>query len=213
MNIGKWGTGVIPFFLIQRHIDKIRHAMEELRNIIKRLLEAVKKILDGALPVLSLVTRAFDWVNLVSAPVNEIKGTAATHVINLANWGGPARTAYDNRLPQQTEGIATYADAASEIGSWLVELASAAAAYLVALVKPLFDIAGTLGAAAVDAGSVAGALEAIGKCAELVQVAATTMWEQLDAAVNVGMTVVQKLVNEKQILAKLGSGWPQMVTV
>jgi hypothetical protein len=193
--------------------DKVHDAMTRLKNAVEGVLDLVKKILDESIPVFSLITRAFDWLNEVHAPVTAMSDTAAMYTINVNNWSGPAKKAYDQRVPIQTKAIDTLAGAGGELAGWLSELAAANAAYIVSLFKPLFDIGGALAAAIVDAATIVGALEAIGKGAELVQIAVNAMYEALENGVNHVTEVINKMVDAKKITGELGDSWPEMVTI
>lgn len=193
--------------------EKIRAAMEKLKKAVEDVLRLVKKILDEGIPVISLIGRAFDWLDTVQAPVNSMSDTAAQYTINLNNWSGPVKTAYDQRVPIQTKAIDALGSAGGEMASWLADLAAANAAYIVSLFKPLFDIGGALGAALVDAATIVGALEAIGKSGELVQIAVSAMYEALENGVNHVTGVINKMVDAKKVVGDLGDSWPQMVTL
>ncbi len=213
-SLGKysWLGGLGGVAAAQIYGDKVHDATTRLKRHVEDVLALVKKILDESIPVFSLITRAFDWLDVVHAPVTAMSDTAATYTININNWSGPARKAYDQRVPIQTKAIDTMAEAGGDMATWLGELAAANAAYIVSLFKPLFDIAGAIGAAVVDAVSIAGALEAIGKCAELVQIAVNSMYEGLENAVNHVTGVINKMLDAKKITGELGDEWPQMVT-
>ncbi|BCJ50711.1 hypothetical protein Asp14428_21860 [Actinoplanes sp. NBRC 14428] len=209
----KWLGGPAAIAAAEIYGDKVHDAMERLKAEVERILELVKKILDEAVPVVSLITRAFDWLAEVHAPVTGMSDTAAQYTINLNNWSGPAKQAYDQRVPIQVKGIDGFAGAAGELAGWLSDLAAANASYILSLFKPLFDIGGALGAALVDAATIVGALEAIGKSGELVQIAVTAMYEALDQAVQHVMGVIGKMVDAKKVMGELGDSWPQMVTL
>jgi hypothetical protein len=213
-DLGKvsWLGGLGGVGAAQFYGGKVRDATEGLKTTVEDVLRLVKKILDEGIPVLSLITRAFDWLDQVHAPVTALSDTAAMYTINVNNWSGPAKTAYSQRVPIQTKAIDTLAAAGGEMASWLADLAAANAAYIVSMFKPLFDIAGALGAAIVDAATIVGALEAIGKTGELVQIAVAAMYEALANAVDHVTGVINKMVDAKKITGELGDSWPQMVT-
>jgi hypothetical protein len=213
MSHWSWLGGLGGLAAAQIYGGKVHGAMEKLKNAVEAVLKLVKKILDEGIPVVSLVTRAFDWLSQVQAPVNAMSDTAAQYTININNWSGPAKTAYDQRVPIQTKAINTLGSAAADMASWLADLATANAAYIVSLFKPLFDIGGALAAALVDAATIVGALEAIGKSGELVQIAVSAMYEALQNAVDHVMGVIGKMVDAKKATGNLGDSWPQMVTL
>lgn len=208
-----WLGGLGGIAAARYYGNKVHNAMERLKKAVEEVLRLVKKILDEGIPVISLITRAFDWLEQVHAPVTAMSDTAAQYTINVNNWSGPAKRAYDQRVPIQTKAIDTLATAGGDMASWLADLAAANAAYIVSLFKPLFDIAGALGAALVDAATVVGALEAIGKTGELVQIAVDAMYEALANAVDHVTGVINKMVDAKKITGELGDSWPQMVTM
>ncbi|GID96295.1 hypothetical protein ACFQFC_08835 [Amorphoplanes digitatis] len=214
-DLGKvsWLGGLGGIAAAHFYGDKVHDAMERLKKAVVEVLALVKKILDEGIPVFSLITRAFDWLDRVHAPVTAMSDTAAQYTINVNNWDGPAKRAYDQRVPIQVKAIDGLAAAGGDMASWLAELAAANAAYIVSLFKPLFDIAGALGAAIVDAATVVGALEAIGKSGELVQIAVNAMYEGLENGVNHVTEVVNKMVDAKKVTGELGDSWPQMVTM
>jgi hypothetical protein len=209
----KWLGGLAGIAAAELYGDKVHDALERLKAEVEKVLELVKKILDEAVPVISLITRAFDWLGSVHGPVSAMSDTAAQYTINLNNWSGAAKQAYDQRVPIQVKGIDGFAEAAGEMAGWLSDLAAANASDIVSLFKPLFDIAGALGAALVDAATIVGALEAIGKSGELVQIAVNAMYEALDQAVQHVMGVIGKMVDAKKVMGDLGDEWPQMVTL
>jgi hypothetical protein len=206
-------TGLGGVAAAQIYVHKVHDALERLKKAVEDVLRLVKKILDEGIPVLSLISRAFDWLDQVHAPVTALSDTAATYKINVNNWSGPAKMAYDQRVPIQVKAIDGLAGAGGDMASWLADLAAANAAYIVSLFKPLFDIAGALGAALVDAATFLGALEAIGKSGEVVQIAVSAMYEALENAVNHVTGVINKMVDAKKATGALGDSWPQMVTI
>lgn len=217
LDTAKWiGTaafGLGGYLLADHYVDKVRSLFDRLRHLVEQVLAKVQEILDKATPVLSLVTRAFDWVDHVQAPVSGLSDRAATYTLHANEWSGLARKVYDQRVPRQVGAIGALGTAAADIGTWLMDLAKENAAYILSLLDPLEHIVSALIAAAIDAGSVAGILEAIGKGAELVQNAVDDMWAALKQAVDHALTVVSKKLDAHKVLADVGDGWPQMVNV
>ncbi|BFU46279.1 hypothetical protein [Krasilnikovia sp. MM14-A1004] len=212
MDDWSWIGGLGGMFVSDMYGDKVRDAMQRLRTEVEKVLAVVKKVLDEAVPVISLITRAFDWLEKVQAPVAGMSDTAAQYIVNLNNWSGPAKQAYDQRVPIQVKAVDGLAGAAADTATWLSDLAAANALYILSMFKPLFDIGGALAAAVVDAATIAGALEAIGKGGELVQIAVSAMYEALEKALEHVTTVINKMVDAKKVMGELGDSWPQMVT-
>ncbi|SDT56019.1 hypothetical protein [Actinoplanes derwentensis] len=191
---------------------KVQSTMDRLRESVHEILDFVETVLDGAIPVFSLIDRAFGWLNVVQAPVSAMSDTAGQYVINLNNWSGSARKAYDQRVPIQVKNIDGLSQAGGEMASWLGELVAVNASYIWMLVKPLFDIGGAILAAVAEAATVVGAFHALGKCAELIEIAVQSMWEQIDAALAQLTALINKMLEAKKITGSLGDSWPDMVT-
>ncbi|GLY98760.1 hypothetical protein [Actinoplanes sp. NBRC 103695] len=208
-----WLGGLGGAWAAHKYAGKVHDLMEKIKKQIEDILKVVKEILDKGVPVISLITKAFAWLNTVQAPVGAMSDTAAQFTANFNNWDGPAKRAYDQRVPIQVKAIDGLAGAAGEMALWLSDLAAANAAYIVSCFKPLFDMAGVIAAAVVDAATIAGALEALGKCGELVQTAINSLYEQLENATNHVTGVINKMVEAKKIQGELGDSWPQMVTL
>jgi hypothetical protein len=216
INTAKWvGTIISPgsYFAGEYLMNKIRDLMKRLKDLVEKVTKKVQEILDKAVPVYSMITRAFDWVDSIQPPLNDQKDRAGQYTLHANEWSGLAKTVYDQRVPGQVSGIEALATAAADIGAWLMDLAKENAAYILSLFDPLVHIVSALVAAAVDAGSMAGILEAIGKGAELVQTAIDDMWEALKTAADHALTVVQKKLEAHKVLGDLGDSWPQMVNI
>jgi hypothetical protein len=214
-NLTDWSFlgGLGGMWAAHKYAGKVHHALEDIKKKVEEVLAKVREILDKGIPVFSLINKAFDWLNTVHAPVTAMSDTAAQFTINLNNWDGPAKRAYDQRVPIQVKAIDGLAGAGGEMASWLSDLAAANAAYIVSMFKPLFDMAAIIVAAIVDAGTIAGALEALGKCGELVGQAISSLYDLLANGVDHVTGVINKMVDAKKVTGELGDSWPQMVTL
>ncbi|MEV6631687.1 hypothetical protein AB0M54_13150 [Actinoplanes sp. NPDC051470] len=208
-----WIGGLGGMYAAHKYAGKVHDLMEKIKKSVEDILKVVQEILDKGVPVISLINKAFAWLNTVQAPVGAMSDTAAQFTSNLNNWDGPAQRAYAQRVPIQVKAIDGLAGAGGELATWLSDMAATNAAYIVSLFKPLFDMAGVIAAAVVDAGTIAGALEALGKCGELVQTAINSIYEGLENGVNQMTATINKMVDAKKVRGELGDGWPQMVTL
>ncbi|GAA0798660.1 hypothetical protein [Spirilliplanes yamanashiensis] len=189
--------------------------IDELRAGVVELLDKAQYALDHSTPIISLILTSFDWVSGVYGPASDIAGRVPVKADHLLYWKGEAADAYAAKLSAQAAAAGDVAAKADAVSTWLFTVVKANVEYLVTMGGYISILAGDLAAAAIDAASVAGFLEAIGKCGSML---GRVIEKGLNDLMNLSKRLVDQLKNVRDIEAMVtgkekmpGGHWPQAV--
>ncbi|MBN1173614.1 MAG: hypothetical protein JXA67_15700 [Micromonosporaceae bacterium] len=195
---------------------RLGDAVKKLGDLLRAFLSKCREVLSRGTPIYSMIRVGFQWISDVMNPTSSKEGVIATDASdNLANWKGQAETAYRRKVALQKTAQGGMTANADGIGSWLVDLGTANIAFVVAMIDPLAPIAAKLVEAAIDAGSVFGALESIDSAAEAIGKLLEVAWAELKTQVEQFTTAMNKMFDANKIIngnsAFPNGHWPQAV--
>jgi hypothetical protein len=174
-------TGAAMALYLKDKVRDIRHAVEELDRIAKGLIE-------HSMPVVSLLLTSYDWNNQLFRPTTSIAGFAARKADDLVYWKGGAADAYNgNKIGPQADAAADLAAKVDFMSVWLFGIAQANLDFIKGMVAIFASFVKDITAAVIDAGSIVGALEAVGTLAGLCG-------SVLEQAINFPVTLLAKFV-------------------
>jgi hypothetical protein len=195
--------------------ERVKAGLKKLENLIIKLLAQLGVLLREGTPLLPLFRVGFDWSNQVQGPVSSKAGVVAGEQSNLANWQGPAATAFRSKRVQQAAAVTATAASSGDIGGWLVQVASLNVNFMLGVVRPLPKLGGKLTETALDAVSIFGAIEAIDSAAEAVGQVVEIIWQELENAIKYANDLAVKSYDATKILnnktAFPDGRWPQAV--
>jgi hypothetical protein len=196
----------------------VRHSLEIVRKAIQSILDKVKFATEHDLPVLSLITTSFKWVNDVKAPVSDLSSSILPpQNPNLGKWTGDAASIYNIKATQQKNAVDDTVIKAEFISQWLFKIAKSNVDYAAELAKVVTKLAGLLTQAAVDAGSIIDLPLVMEKLSTSV---GTLVEDSLNILITIGQRFIDTLGDVRDLAAqqddhsKLPMGkWPEAVTI
>lgn len=174
----KWryvlGPAVINF-------DRGLHALgDQINKIIKDL----KGIVAHSTPIISVIVQGFSWLDNAQRPASDLEGIVKEHPDpNFEHWEGDARRAYDKAVDAQHDALGAVKTKADKISSWLLDIANANIMFVKELGDVFASVVGKFVAALAEAGTIVGALEAIGKSGDLIDELVTAAGQRLTKVV------------------------------
>jgi hypothetical protein len=194
----------------------VHDKLESVADHVEELQKRADTFLDHYAPVVAVIDTSFAWLNDVLGPMSALSNPiheAADQ--QLAYWEGVAKRSYVDRSGRQETAVGAYADRASKISSWLMAIAKENVAYVTKLADVVAQIAGLITEAAIEAGSVIGALEAVGSLAAAV---GSLVKQAVSALIDIANRVMQAISNRRELVDLMsnsaqfpGGRWPQAV--
>lgn len=224
--IAKFNAGVNHIndnrFVLGPLMIPIKNSLDKVRDGLAKVQKLVAYALEHEVPIVSLVYQCFNWVNEIKRPLTGVYTQQnfhagqppAYHNENLAEWQGPAKTVYSEKVSAQTDAIAAMEKKADDISKWLLDIAQANVNYMTQLAQLVTRFLGDLTAAAIDAGSIVDLLQAVDKLATTV---GNLVTNSLNLLVQIGDRVIQTFGQIRDLQSwmsdqSLPAGkWPQAV--
>jgi hypothetical protein len=194
----------------------IRDKLDDVERLIKTVLDKVDHAIDHQLPVLSLISTSFRWIEQVKTPVSDLSLKVVQPAsLELANWTGPAASTYTTMAGQQKAAVDDTVTKAEFISTWLFKIAKANVDFAVQLAKTVTAVAGKLTQAAVDATTVIDIPWAIDKLSDSV---GKIVEDGLNDMVSIASRFVDAVGNVRDIAGQVGDHsklpggrWPEAV--
>jgi hypothetical protein len=179
-------------------------------------MEKVTYAIDHQVPVLSLISTSFRWVEQVKTPVSDLSLAAVQPAsYELANWLGPVASSYSTIAGQQKGAVDDAVAKAEFISQWLFKIAKANVDFAVQLAKTVTSVAGKLTQAAVDATTVIDIPWAIDKLSDSV---GKVVEDGLNDMISIATRFVDAVGNARDIAGQVGDHtklpggrWPEAV--
>lgn len=204
-----WLLGGAALWWIKNNLDAVREGLQ-------KIIDRVRYAFAHELPVLSLITTSFSWVNEVKGPVSELSFTTTEpRDENLAKWTGDAASSYRDKANKQKAAVDETVAKAEFISQWLFKIAQANVDYAVELAKIVTSLAGKLTQAAITATTVIDIPWAIDTLAKSTGDLVTA---GLDNLLSIGDRFVDALGNVRDLATQVGDHsklpggrWPEAV--
>jgi hypothetical protein len=204
-----WLLGPVALWWIGRNLREVRSALEAV-------VERVEYAVQHQMPVLSLISTSFRWVNEVKSPVSALSfATTEPANENLYKWTGDTASAYNAKAAKQKAAVDEVVVKAEFISQWLFGIAKANVDYAVKLAEIVTDLAGKFAQAAAEASTVIDLPWAISTLAQSVGDLVT---EGLNTLLTIGQRFVDALGNVRDIATQVGDHsklpggqWPEAV--
>ncbi|MFD2465796.1 hypothetical protein [Amycolatopsis silviterrae] len=181
--VGKWADSAWRYVLGPAVINFDR-GMKALSEKLGKIVQDIQKILDHSTPIVSIIVQGFSWLENAQRPASQIQGVVKQHPdANIGHWEGAARNAYNEAVDAQHAALGAIKTKADNISGWLLDIAKANIMFVKELGDAFAAIAGEFVAILVEAGTIVGALEAIGKTGDLIEKLVTTAGERLTKVV------------------------------
>ncbi|MFJ5984526.1 hypothetical protein [Lentzea sp. NPDC092896] len=194
-------------------------ALNELRDYVDKFARVMLGFLKHSAPVIALIQASFDWLTVMQKPVSDIAARAGDQSDNksFGQWTGPAATYYNSQvLARQQKALDQLFPKAEAISKWLTQVAQANIKFLNTYAKRIGDLAANAVSALISAGTIVGALEAIGDAAELcgnlVASAVTVFGDSVEYYTNSVGFMRDMLSARTSNGAFPSEAWPQAVT-
>jgi|GEM_PF-1851315 len=194
----------------------IHDRSQQVRGHLETVLDRVDHAVDHQLPVLSLISTSFRWLDEVRTPVSELSFQVVDPLDqNLHRWTGEAATAYQSKLGHQQRAVDETVVKTEFVSQWLFGVARSNIEYAVELARVVTELAGHLAQAAVDTAAVINIPWAIDALAEAVGDLVTA---SLDNLLAIGERFVGSIGEKRDLAAQAGDhsrlpdgSWPQAV--
>lgn len=193
----------------------IRGWAEDVRDSLTSFLDRAAVEIQHGTPVVSMVTTAFRWVQEVKEPVATTRNTVGNLDLDLFNWSGPARGAYDHVRTLQSNAYDASSTNADSIGAWLIRVAQANVTFLSTLAKAVTGLIGGFTSAVLKGIT---AVNVIGLLQELSGLVGSAVETGLNAAIDTALRAFSEIADEfeaERILANTGAlpdgHWPEAV--
>lgn len=181
--VGKWADSAWRYVLGPAVIAFDR-GMKALSEKLTKIVEDIKKILEHSTPIVSIIVQGFSWLEDAQRPASQLQGVVKEHPdANFGYWEGAARNAYNDAVDLQHAALGAIKTKADNISSWLLDIAKANIMFVKELGDAFAAIAGEFVAVLLEAGTIVGALEAIGEAGKLVEKLVTTAGQRLTKVV------------------------------
>lgn len=204
-----WMLGAAALYWIKTNLDSAR-------AVLATLVEKAKYAADHQLPVVSLITTSYRWVNQVKTPVSGLS-FQVTEPANeeLAKWTGDASRSYQAKAVAQRAAVDETVVKAEFISQWLFKIAKANVEYAVELAKVVTTFAGHCVDALVEAAGVVTipwAVDTLGDAAGML------VERGMNNLLSVGQRFVDALGNVRDLGSQVGDhsrlpsgAWPEAV--
>ncbi|GIF98130.1 hypothetical protein [Catellatospora citrea] len=204
-----WLLGGAALWWIKSNLDAVRDGLQ-------KIMDRARYAFDHELPVLSLITTSFTWVDQVKGPVSELSFTTTEpRDQNLAKWTGDTALSYRDKAAKQKAAVDETVAKAEFISQWLFKIAQANIDYAVELAKVVTGLAGKLIQAGVAATTVIDIPWAIDTLAESI---GDLIEDGLNNLLTVGERFVAALGDVRDLATQVGDHsklpggrWPEAV--
>ncbi|GAA1363873.1 hypothetical protein [Catellatospora chokoriensis] len=204
-----WLLGGAALWWIKNNLDAVREGLQ-------KIMDRARYAFDHELPVLSLITTSFTWVDQVKGPVSELSFTTTEpRDQNLAKWTGDTAASYRDKAAKQKAAVDETVAKAEFISQWLFKIAQANVDYAVELAKVVTGLVGKLIQAGVAATTVIDIPWAIDTLAESI---GDLIEDGLNNLLTVGGRFVAALGDVRDLATQVGDHsklpggrWPEAV--
>ncbi len=194
-------------------------ALNELRDYVDKFARVMLGFLEHHAPVIALIQTSFDWLTVMQKPVSDIAARAGDQSENkyFGQWTGPAATYYNSQvLARQQKALDQFAPKAEAISKWLIQVAQTNIKLLNTYADRIGNFVAKAVSALISAGTIIGALEAIGDaaeiCGDLVASAVTVFGDSVEYYTNT-VAFMRDMVSTRTNNPAFPKGaWPQAVT-
>ncbi|MEU8076491.1 hypothetical protein AB0B31_13685 [Catellatospora citrea] len=204
-----WLLGGAALWWIKSNLDAVRDGLQ-------KIMDRARYAFDHEIPVLSLITTSFTWVDQVKGPVSELSFTTTEpRDQNLGKWTGDTAASYRDKAAKQKAAVDETVAKAEFISQWLFKIAQANVDYAVELAKVVTGLVGKLIQAGATATTVIDIPWAIDTLAESV---GDLIEDGLNNMLTVGERFVAALGNVRDLATQVGDHsklpggrWPEAV--
>lgn len=197
----------------------LERALNELRDYVEKFARVMLGFLEHHAPVIALIQASFDWLTVMQKPVSDIAARAGDQSENksFGQWTGPAATYYNSQvLARQQKALDQFAPKAEAISKWLIQVAQTNIKLLNTYADRIGNFVAKAVSALISAGTIIGALEAIGDaaeiCGELVASAVTVFGDSVEYYTNTVAFMRDMYSTRTSNPAFPRGAWPQAVT-
>jgi hypothetical protein len=198
-------------------VGMVKDLLAQCRAAIAEFLDEVNHVINSYTPFLSLIVRAFDWLDDVQQPVSHLAGVANETLgnENISYWEGDGYLKYNEKRVDQVAAMRAVAERASFVHGWLVEILAANILYTTKVVQQLARLVSEIVPIVAKAANPAAAPFAAGDLKDLVVTMVQTRAEEYsDIAIRLGDAVERtgKMTEQMSDHETFPGGrWPQAV--
>lgn len=204
-----WLMGTATIYWIKTNLDKARAVLDTL-------VEKAEYAAQHQLPVISLISTSFAWIQKVKTPVSQLSFYVTEPADEqLAKWSGDTASSYQAKTAKQRAAIDETVVKAEFISQWLFKIAKANVDYAAELAKIVTAFAGHCFDALIEAAGVVTipwAVDTLGDAAGMI------LENELNVLVSIGQRFVDALGNVRDLGTQVGDhsklpggGWPPAV--
>ncbi|MFD5829055.1 hypothetical protein [Lentzea sp. NPDC060358] len=198
---------------------RLEQAVDELREYVDAFVKVMLGFLKHHAPVVALVQAGFDWLTVMQKPVSDMAARAGDQSgnKNFGQWTGPAAQHYHAQvLARQQKALDQFAPKAEAVSKWLVQIAQTNIKLLNTYADRIGNFVAKAVSAVVSAGTIIGALEAIGDaaeiCGELIASAVTVFGDSVEHYTTVVASMREMYSTRTSNSAFPDECWPRAVT-
>lgn len=206
-------------YLAPDFFSGLERALNELRDYVDKFARVMLGFLKHHAPVIALIQASFDWLTVLQKPVSDIAARAGdqSENKNFGQWTGPAATYYNSQvLARQQKALDQFVPKAEAISKWLIQVAQTNIKLLNTYADRIGNVVAKAVSALISAGTIIGALEAIGDaaeiCGDLVASAVTVFGDSVEYYTNTVASMRDMFSTRTSNGAFPDEAWPQAVT-